>query len=942
MKSDLTCPIEVVRASVETREAEGEEQILCQIDFLNLTERTVDSLQMNIICFDGDGARIGGRLVRAAAHGGPKERFAGTFMPEHVNGAARVEASVEKVWYEGGMMWRREERNVREYEPNALAPGRDLDRLRAAAGSDAMGYAREDDSVWMCVCSRANLTSEETCMRCGRSRADVMKHFSRLAIEETIGKREAALEAKSMEAVMRSVAETIRIKQEEKEREARRRRRIRVIIGLLIFIACALAFVRWLLPVGIMEYGRYRMNSGLAADAKAAYSIVNTYWPGTMQAQARMDEAEAAIIRGMIENGSEAMLGQAMERARLLGGEAGDSLYADAVIARAEQLKKAGDLLSAEAVLRNIADTRDGAERLNALIYEIAQAAAERVDYDTAIARYASLGDYQDAAEKRAECIYDYGRQLMREGHYAEAAEQFLLVPEREDVVSLVRSCRYNEALQKQAAGDMIGAAELYETLGVYEEADTRAKACRYAAGMAAIGTGDLEGGAEQLRLAGRYEDAQEQLMRAALSIGEEAAEAEDWEKAVLWLMQAEQKPAQELLRKSVYERAAQWEAQGRREEAAIEFASLADYEDAKGRADALLYAIATEEMENSPDSARERFELLGNYQDARTLARRCAYLAAAEKFDKSEYQAAMEAFLALGKYEDSAAQAMRSRYALAGQKADAKEFDEAAALYEACGSYLDAPERALACRYDAADALAAKGENATAAEAFAALGSYEDAKQRQKDCEDAWLGGDYKAATLDMQVGDYESAVRALEAHQQEKLPERYASMKTMYVEACVKRAQELLDARRPFDALPMLRRVPENAEAKKMLARYVYQVIGRWKDRSGVEYNFREDGSCAIAGEEAYFSGMDYDIFVGGEPNPTKAVYEFVSLKNGTLTLKKLGTNITMRLTYLGEPKEKPEKAEKPSEMPEAESAEEPAQTPGPTEAPEQAAQE
>ena len=123
----------------------------------------IDSIQMNIICFDAEDQRLGGRFVRAGAHGEPRERFSGAFAPEHVENVARVEAAVEKVWYQDGVIWRREERNVREYSPNALPPGRELDRLRSVAGPDAVGYAREDDTVWLCVCGRANRTSDDSC-----------------------------------------------------------------------------------------------------------------------------------------------------------------------------------------------------------------------------------------------------------------------------------------------------------------------------------------------------------------------------------------------------------------------------------------------------------------------------------------------------------------------------------------------------------------------------------------------------------------------------------------------------------------------------------------------------------------------------------------------------------------------------------------------------------
>ena len=74
MKSDLTCPVEITKVTVSREQTEGtkeHEQIVCLIEFFNLSQKVIDSLQMNIICFDKDGVRLGGRLVRAAATGVP-------------------------------------------------------------------------------------------------------------------------------------------------------------------------------------------------------------------------------------------------------------------------------------------------------------------------------------------------------------------------------------------------------------------------------------------------------------------------------------------------------------------------------------------------------------------------------------------------------------------------------------------------------------------------------------------------------------------------------------------------------------------------------------------------------------------------------------------------------------------------------------------------------
>lgn len=209
-----------------------------------------------------------------------------------------------------------------------------------------------------------------------------------------------------------------------------------------------------------------------------------------------------------------------------------------------------------------------------------------------------------------------------------------------------------------------------------------------------------------------------------------------------------------------------------------------------------------------------------------------------------------------------------------------------------------------MRARYDAAAALEKGEQYREAARAFAALGSYEDAKARTERCEDAWLSGAYASARLDMELGDYDSVIEDLEDVWQEALPERYAQIPQMMEQACLSRAKELIAQRRPLDALPVLERIPDNTNAKKLLGAYVYQIIGRWKDTKGREYVFRRDGSCAIDGQEGYFGGSDYDIAVGDAPYPTRAAYGVISLRKGVLTLKEVQSGSTLRLTYLGEP--------------------------------------
>lgn len=933
MKSDLTCPVEVISVAVRREEVKAKaepkvptaledaaseseleasaleeevrEQIVCEIEFRNLCEKETASIQMNIICFDADNQRLGGRLVRSAADGAPRGSFSGLFMPEHVDGTSRVEASVEKVWFKDGMLWRREERNVREYTPNQLPEGRELDRLRAVAGPDAAGYAREDDIVWMCVCGRANRTSEDRCMRCEREREQVMRDYSFAAIDSTVGKKERSLEEQTRDNLRRSSEQTVRHMTQQKKQEKRRWRRMSLVITMLILVALALAGLRWGLPYGANYLAQQKLSQGLAADAKEIFSWVNTYWPGFGDAGERAQQAEQLIIEGLITANTDESLAAAAKRAQQLKTSDAEALYEEAVLARAELAWASDDADGALAMLSGLPDSESAKQLQNTINYVVASDAQELLNYPLAIARFSELGEYEDAVARRDECIYLYGRQLMREGQYALASEQFMKVTGEPDAIALIRQCRYAVALEAQENGDYIAAAIAFESLGVYEEAETRAKLCRYTAGMNALEAGFLSVAAEQLKLAEDYEDAQEKFADVAFTLGNEAFEAGKFVEAIAWLEQLERGgEAEKVLDQAIYAYAQQLETQGLRDEAALQYGLLGNYEDAIERGNAIVYAIATEEMEKSPESALSRFESLGGYQDAQERADECRYALAVAHYAEGEYEAALNLFEQLKDFEDAKSQARRSRYALAGSMFEAKAYDEAAVQYEACGAYLQAEDLAMTSRYEAAVVLESEGAYQQAAAAFASLGSYEDAKARVTANEDSWLQKTYNSAWLDMDLGDYDSVIETLEDVHDEKLPERYAGIAQMYENACLERSKELIEQNRPLDALPVLERIAEHKTAKKRLDAYVYKLIGRWKDTKGKEFIFRRDGTCSIDGQELYYGGSGYEVFVGDAPYPAKRAYRVVSLKKGTFTLHEEETGKDFRMSYLGEP--------------------------------------
>ena len=907
MKSDLTCPVEVVSVRIERDDEHTNDngRIACLIEFFNLSQKVIDSLQLNIVGYDESGERLGGRFVRAAAKGEARARFTGMFMPDHLEGAVRLDAQIEKVWFQDGVVWRREERNEREYTPNTLPPGRELDRLRAVAGPDAQGYAREDDIVWMCVCGRANPTSEDTCRRCERERAHVLKAYSFTAIDATVGRKERMLEQQTKDTLRRSSEQTVK-EQDEADRKRRRRRRLMTaVIVLLILLVIGLATLRWGLPYGAHYYAGYEAEQGKLAEAKARYEWVETYWPGMTDAAEQALTLEEQMIRELIDSGEDEKMEQAANRAMELISENAGALYVDAMMARAELAIENKEYDKAEELLTMLPGEEAAVQLHRELVYTIASEAMAAEDYETAIERFDSLGEYEDAAAQKEECIYLHGKALMADGQYEQAAEQLMLVSGRTGVIALIRQCRYALALEKQEAGALEEAAELFESLGIYEEAETRGKACRYEIGMDLLGEGELAAAAEQLKLAEDYEDAKERFADAAMTLGSRALESEDWQEAIRWLGELESSEENdELLNTARYGYAQQLEDDGRLEQAAAEFAKMGDYEDARERALKIEYALAERALDVSLEDALVRFEALGDYEDAPERVTDCRYRLANELYAAGDYARALSSYETLDDHADSREQARRCRYALGKQAMEAQDYEDAQAYFEACGAYLDAEELAMQARYALAQAAYDAGEYERAAQLFGALGSYQDAKARVTASEDAWLGEGYTGAQMDMEVGNYEGVIAALEEVTDAELPERYADIPELYEQACLARAQELIAMDRPLDALPFLRRIEGNKTASNLMDAYVYRIIGRWKDARGTQYVFREDGTCTIADRNAYFGGRNYEIFVGDAPYPTSGGYVVVSIKKNTATLREAGTESTVRLTYLGEP--------------------------------------
>jgi len=193
----------------------------------------------------------------------------------------------------------------------------------------------------------------------------------------------------------------------------------------------------------------------------------------------------------------------------------------------------------------------------------------------------------------------------------------------------------------------------------------------------------------------------------------------------------------------------------------------------------------------------------------------------------------------------------------------------------------------------------------AAAAAMFDRAGDYRDAQARAQECADAYCAAAYETAQAALAQKDYLTVIEALSPLQEGFLTEKYAEIPSMYKDACYLYANELYNDHQPFEALKYYQLIPDYRDvASYRLERPVYKLMGKWETERGQTFEFREDGSCNLIGDEAYYYVPNmYAVNTGSEPNPTTLTYEIVSQKQSALTLRNTKTRTTYRLKRVEE---------------------------------------
>ena len=855
MLIDLSCPAEVFRSTLPTREIPAVSLLM-----YNLSDRVIVSAEVTVRLMTGRGAETQRVVFRGRAlNGRPHSTFPMNVPCGPESNARSAEVTIDKVWFSDNAVWRRDTGTSAEYTPNQLPVSRGLTNLKYVAGEMAVGYPSQQDGLWVCVCGRPNPDSEEICARCRQPKEMVFTRFSREAVEKQIAQRERQLDL-STRSVREDTARMQRIREAEfRKKQARNRQRIRLAI---------LAALLPVLTAGMLGAGAPALRLWSAARAMeqqnwtGAAAVLRRLgnFPG---APAKLAECEEQIARNMA---AAAETPEALEAASqaLRALPASDELTAlaeETDLRRGWLLLENGDPEGARAAAAALpGDDPRRTDLENQCLFAEADSLLEGGEYEAARELFLTLQNMPEAAEKAAECVYIPAMALMREGKYDEAIAELNRIPNAKDSRSKIQECHYRKALLAENEGDLAAAAAEFLQAGDYPGAAEKTQETVFTLAEAAFAAGDLEEARKLYASLPGYTPAEQHNYECLCLLAQEALDAKDYDRAgeLLSAVPEEYENSSPLRLRAAYGSGTAAAKKGDWEKAVSMLEAAGNYKDAADRLDQAIENLARQKLDGGdPEAARELIERIPDSKNYAKMLKEADYLSAVNAAENGgDPETCLELFQAMGSYADAETWVLRMYYAQAAQAEERGETLNAAALYTRAGEWNDAKEKAEAL-YDAY-----YGERADAAREAAAEGNYT------------------LAATL-------------LETLLRDDLPEKYKDLNTLYEDSLLNAGIQLFRDGRPYEAAAYFRMVGDTRKTSRWLNSVCYQIPGEWENRNGeVIAVFREDGHCEIAGEAFTFLVPDSFTIQTGPPEGGEltATHRISNLTKNRMTLRDL----------------------------------------------------
>jgi len=644
MKIDLSCPAEILAAAPPEKE-----QPCCVLTLFNLADRTIVSCEATIRMRDAQGEETGRAVHRARAlNGKPHSAFRMTVPAEPCEGTVSAEAVVDKVWFEDNDVWRRATGNEIEYTPNALPPSNGLNALRAVAGETAVGFPSQQVGLWVCVCGRPNPNTANLCARCRRQKDFIFAQYNRETVERELYRRERRLDLQSRSAREEDAVLQRRREEEYNLRRARASRRKKLITALVCAVALAAGTVFGVIPSLRLRGAVRAMGSGDYALAEETLLSLGSF-PGAAEAladcrlrAARRDARESETPE-TLRGAAAALREQAAGAGTAAGGQTAETkedlrLANEADFRRAKLMLEAGETDAAEQLFVSLPEDWPGrAEQLMRCVYQRAEEALGRKDYDRARTLYLSLGEWGDAEEKANLCVYEPALTMIENGAYDEAIAALRQISGYADSAELIRKSFYLKGYTLENSGEADAAREAYLAAGDYEDAAERASAILLAK---ADGLAELQNWEEAIPLYRQldgYADARDKLVAASVALARKAYRSRDYLRAAEVLdalpEDAETAEVTDLRTRALYQGGKAAAKRGEYTEAIALMERIPGWRDAANLAKSWKYALAQSLVkEKKWEEAVVLLEQLEGYRQANRLLRQAREALAPEE----------------------------------------------------------------------------------------------------------------------------------------------------------------------------------------------------------------------------------------------------------------------------------------------------------------------
>ena len=279
-----------------------------------------------------------------------------------------------------------------------------------------------------------------------------------------------------------------------------------------------------------------------------------------------------------------------------------------------------------------------------------------------------------------------------------------------------------------------------------------------------------------------KYTTSETRMYENILAYAEQLHERQAYKNAMkvcMLLLENGYKKAETGLKKSAYQLAREWMADGAYADARyIINEYIPGYKDTDEMVKECDYQLALKKQAGGAENARaayNAFKALGNYRDsaARAAAYETKYAEAVAKREANDFDGAIALFSALGTYSDSATKSEEAQnakaYADAVSLMNSEKYEEAIKAFRVLNGYSDSAAKIEACEtailereYQKGVKLKTDEKYEEAIEAFRVLNGYSDSAEQIEACETAILEREYQKAIKLKTDEKYEEAIEA------------------------------------------------------------------------------------------------------------------------------------------------------------------------------------